>query len=39
VGTIFVGSRGLGAIKRFLLGSFSNYIVTHASQNVMVVKE
>jgi len=36
--TIFVGTRGLGAVKRFFLGSFSNYIVNHADCDVMVVK-
>lgn len=38
VDLIVVGSRGLGAIKRFFLGSFSNYLVNHAPCNVMVVK-
>jgi len=36
---IFVGTRGHGALKRFLLGSFSNYIVSHAESDVMIVRE
>eukprot|EP00300_Choanocystis_sp_HF-7_P002642 c119_g1_i2.p2 GENE.c119_g1_i2~~c119_g1_i2.p2 ORF type:complete len:169 (+),score=28.53 c119_g1_i2:59-508(+) len=38
VNTIFVGTRGLGAIQRFFLGSFSNYILHHAGCDVMLVK-
>eukprot|EP00300_Choanocystis_sp_HF-7_P004546 c13525_g1_i2.p1 GENE.c13525_g1_i2~~c13525_g1_i2.p1 ORF type:complete len:149 (+),score=24.80 c13525_g1_i2:171-617(+) len=38
VDTIFVGTRGLGAIQRFFLGSFSNYIVHHAPCDVLLVK-
>lgn len=35
---VFVGSRGLGAFKRFFLGSFSNYMVNHAPCDVIVVR-
>ncbi|XP_028753519.1 universal stress protein PHOS32-like [Neltuma alba] len=33
-----VGNRGLGTLKRALMGSVSNYVVNHASCPVVVVK-
>jgi len=38
VDIIYVGTRGLGTIQRFFLGSFSNYVVSHAECDVMLVK-
>jgi nucleotide-binding universal stress UspA family protein len=36
--TIFVGARGLGRVERFLLGSVSSALVTHAPCTVEVVR-
>ena len=36
--TIFLGARGLGAVDRFLLGSVSTAVVTHAHCSVEVVR-
>jgi nucleotide-binding universal stress UspA family protein len=36
--TIFVGARGLGSVQRFLLGSVSSYVVSHAQCSVEVVR-
>jgi nucleotide-binding universal stress UspA family protein len=35
---IFVGARGLGRVERFLLGSVSTHILTHAHCTVEVVR-
>eukprot|EP00161_Ancyromonas_sigmoides_P001503 TRINITY_DN11272_c0_g1_i2.p1 TRINITY_DN11272_c0_g1~~TRINITY_DN11272_c0_g1_i2.p1 ORF type:complete len:165 (-),score=81.40 TRINITY_DN11272_c0_g1_i2:57-551(-) len=35
---VFVGSRGLGAIKRFFLGSFSTYLTHHSPCTVTIVR-
>jgi len=36
---IFVGARGMGAIERFLIGSVSSYVATHAPCSVEVIRE
>lgn len=35
---VIVGARGRSALKGVLLGSFSNYLVTHSSVPVMVAR-
>lgn len=35
---IVVGSRGLGSIERFLQGSVSEHVATHAGQTVIVTR-
>lgn len=37
VDMIVMGSRGLGAIQRFLLGSVSNYVVHHSKCPVLII--
>lgn len=36
---IFVGAHGMGAVERFLIGSVSSYVATHAPCSVEVVRE
>jgi nucleotide-binding universal stress UspA family protein len=36
--TVVVGSRGLGAMSRFLQGSVSGHVATHADATVVVVR-
>lgn len=36
---VFVGAKGLGTIERFLLGSVSSFVATHAPCSVEVVRE
>ncbi|KAF0852194.1 mitochondrial Usp domain-containing protein [Andalucia godoyi] len=39
VDTIVVGSRGLGAVKRMVIGSVSDYLVHHAPCHVFIVRD
>lgn len=36
---IVTGARGLGSVKRYLLGSVSNYLVNHAPCPVLVIRD
>jgi nucleotide-binding universal stress UspA family protein len=36
---IVMGSRGLGALKRMVLGSVSSYVVSHATCPVVIFRE
>jgi nucleotide-binding universal stress UspA family protein len=36
---VVVGSRGLGAVRRLLLGSVSEKVLQHAPCSVMIVKD
>ncbi len=38
-GLIVMGSRGLGGVRRALMGSVSDYVVRHAHCPVMIVRE
>jgi nucleotide-binding universal stress UspA family protein len=38
VGTIMMGSRGIGAIERMLIGSVSESVIRHAHCPVYVVR-
>jgi nucleotide-binding universal stress UspA family protein len=39
IGLLSIGSRGLDALDRFMLGSASNHAIHHAACSVLVVKE
>lgn len=36
--TVVIGSRGLGAISRFLQGSVSSHVATHANATVVIAR-
>jgi len=36
--TVVIGSRGLGTLSRFLQGSVSSHVATHASAAVLVTR-
>lgn len=38
VGLVVVGARGLGTLKRLLLGSVSEFVLRHADRPVLIVK-
>lgn len=38
ISVAFVGSRGIGTVQRILLGSFSEYLVSHTPCDVMVIR-
>jgi nucleotide-binding universal stress UspA family protein len=38
VANIIIGSRGLGAVKRMVLGSVAEYVVKHAACHVIVAR-
>lgn len=38
-GLVVAGSRGLGPLKRALLGSVSSSVIRHAYRSVLVVRE
>eukprot|EP01099_Mayorella_cantabrigiensis_P000870 TRINITY_DN1369_c0_g1_i1.p1 TRINITY_DN1369_c0_g1~~TRINITY_DN1369_c0_g1_i1.p1 ORF type:complete len:125 (-),score=41.61 TRINITY_DN1369_c0_g1_i1:49-423(-) len=38
IDTLIVGTRGLSALKRLILGSVSSYVVEHATCDVVVAK-
>jgi len=39
IDVIVIGNKGAGAVERFLIGSVSSKVVTHAPCSVMVVKK